>query len=538
MQIVQTYWSLPTKNNDKHENNGRRTGGWLSERTHAMSWALSCLKCKQFYPNIDLYTDKSGREWLIDMLQLPYTDVYEDLDSLNHYDSHLWALPKVYTYSKQKNSFLHIDGDAYIWEPFKDEVVNSELFVQNFEVNYSYYKAPLMQMEEHFDYIPDIFKDVLSDIKEKSIISINAGIIGGSDTDFFTTYSSLVFDLINKNKNKLAELDTGNLNIVFEQLYFYLLAKFQNKNIEVLLNNVDVKSVDLIKFSVTPLINKYVHTIGYAKQNPVSCNQVELRLKYEFPKMYTHINSLYKSDSNTSWYKTTQLSEFEVDNSELVIARIFPVTCQLLNKTNGNKWPEERDSFSHYIEELYFANQHNREYIVLSDIFQLEKSNYRHNSSPEEIGEYLRNKETTSIHHLYEDSVDKVMNLPCTLDEKLCSISYLSCTHPEIFTAEYVNEVMNQGDNCTIGRELQITITASDIDGKPVTKKMAAWNVLLVNFDGEILTGNQLLNLLKSNSIDFNYDGDSLERDILYFITTNIYYSSYLKIVEPQKDYH
>jgi hypothetical protein len=537
MQIVQTYWSLPTKNNDKHENNGRGSGGWLSERTHAMSWALSCLKCRQFYPNIDLYTDKAGREWIIDELQLPYSNVYEELDSLNHYDSHLWALPKIYTYSKQNKPFLHIDSDAYIWEPFRGDLTNSGLFVQNLEINYPYYKAPLFHMAEHFEYIPDIFKDVLSDIKNRPIISVNAGIIGGNDTEFFKIYGSQVFDLIDRNRNKLDHLSTGNLNIIFEQLYFHLLATSQNKHIEVLLENIDDSSVDLVKFAITPLINKYVHTIGYAKQNPVSCNQVELRLRYEFPKMYDHIKSLYKSDKSTSWHEISPPVELR-DSTDPAIAEIFPATCRLLQQNHIEEWPDTWDSFGNYVEELYFANQHDLGHILMSDVFQLEKNNYRHNLSPKKIGDYLRNKELNSIRHLYGDSVEDVMDLPCSLDEKLCSISYLSFTHPEIFTAEYVNEVINQGNNSTIGKELQITITVSGTDGKPVTTKLTSWSVLLVNFDGELLTGNQLLGMLKSKSLDFSYDGNSLERDILYFMTTNIYYSSYLKIVEPQKYYH
>ncbi|SDG57329.1 hypothetical protein SAMN04487996_12032 [Dyadobacter soli] len=177
MKIVQSYWSLPTKNNDKHENNERTTGGWLSERTHAMSLALSCLKCKQLYPEIELYTDESGH-------------------------------------------------------------------------------------------------DFLADIDTNSIVSVNAGITGGNDLEFFKTFGSAAFSMVNRNKEKFRHVKPGKTNVIFEQLYFYLLAQSRGLQIGTLLDNVTENSTDLVKFSVTPMTNKYVHAIGYAKQNPVSCNHV------------------------------------------------------------------------------------------------------------------------------------------------------------------------------------------------------------------------------------------------------------------------
>ncbi len=97
MRIVQSFWSLPARRNNKEDNFGRYAGGWISERHHAMSWTLSCLSFKRFYTQIELYTDQAGAAWLIDKLGLPYTSVVPILDKVNQYDPALWALAKTYT---------------------------------------------------------------------------------------------------------------------------------------------------------------------------------------------------------------------------------------------------------------------------------------------------------------------------------------------------------------------------------------------------------------------------------------------------------
>lgn len=105
MKIIQSLWSKPSL----------ITGGWSEKTFYYMSWALSCLKLKEFYNSVELFTDKKGKEFLIDRLQLPYDKVNIVLDDLNEFNSRLWALGKIYTYSIQHEPFIHVDGDVYIY---------------------------------------------------------------------------------------------------------------------------------------------------------------------------------------------------------------------------------------------------------------------------------------------------------------------------------------------------------------------------------------------------------------------------------------
>jgi len=63
MKIVQTFW---TGHSETYDNPFDLKGGWLSGEYHWMSWALSCLQLKKFYKEIELVTDKKGKQILID----------------------------------------------------------------------------------------------------------------------------------------------------------------------------------------------------------------------------------------------------------------------------------------------------------------------------------------------------------------------------------------------------------------------------------------------------------------------------------------
>jgi len=79
-KIVQSYWSKPALDDAYLQDDGRFKGGWLHEKYNYMSWALSCLKLRQHYDKVVLFTDDLGKKLLIDKLELPYTDVRLDLN--------------------------------------------------------------------------------------------------------------------------------------------------------------------------------------------------------------------------------------------------------------------------------------------------------------------------------------------------------------------------------------------------------------------------------------------------------------------------
>ncbi|MCD8029667.1 MAG: hypothetical protein LUF85_02210 [Bacteroides sp.] len=208
MKIIQSLWSKPAT----------ETGGWSHQAFYLMSWALSCLKLKEFYDSVELYTDKKGKELLIDTLQLPYDKVHVVLDDLNEYNPTLWALGKVYTYSLQKEPFLHVDGDVYIWDKFPDSFAQAPLIAQNKEENYEHNILYAKQLVANgFEFEP-----YLNPRYDPDIIEANAGILGGNDIDFFQLYTNKVFEFIATNKERIesrGQHADGYINTIFEQYF-------------------------------------------------------------------------------------------------------------------------------------------------------------------------------------------------------------------------------------------------------------------------------------------------------------------------------
>ena len=130
MKIIHSYWSKPALYTGKGVKE-KTFGGWPSKKYEYMSWALSCLSFKKFYPNIELITDAYGKKTLVDELQLPYTSVKIELDVLNKYPTQLWALGKLHAYSLQEEPFIHVDNDIFIWRKFDDEIENAHLIAQH-----------------------------------------------------------------------------------------------------------------------------------------------------------------------------------------------------------------------------------------------------------------------------------------------------------------------------------------------------------------------------------------------------------------------
>lgn len=133
MKLLHSYWSKPYFQSEADK------GGWSKNIFHYMSCALSCLRFHEFY-DIELITDKAGKELFIDKIGLPYSSVKVELDVLNNYPPYLWAIGKLYSYSIQTTPFIHVDNDIYIWSKFKDNLINAPLIAHNLEVAYPHNK--------------------------------------------------------------------------------------------------------------------------------------------------------------------------------------------------------------------------------------------------------------------------------------------------------------------------------------------------------------------------------------------------------------
>jgi hypothetical protein len=288
MKIIQTSWSC------KESEILSSKFGWLAPEYNIMSWALSSLQLRSYYSDVTLYCDTNYARVLIDGLKLPYTNVICDLDKLNNFHPHLWAIPKISTYSKQENPFLHVDGDVFIWKAFEDRLLEGNLIAQNLESATNYYGTIMQSLEEHLPYFPVEITDERRD--RNPILAYNAGILGGSNTSFFREYCSKAFQFVKKNIAYLNKINVTNFNIFFEQYLFYCMVKKQKQSIQLLFNETigDNQYKGFGDFLQVPYKKNYLHLLGNYKKNRVTCKLMADRLRNDYPDYYYRIIQLFR----------------------------------------------------------------------------------------------------------------------------------------------------------------------------------------------------------------------------------------------------
>nr|WP_294080537.1 DUF6734 family protein [Proteiniphilum sp. UBA5384] len=299
--------------------------GWCSPFHHLVAWAYSSLKLRELYPDVELYTDSEGAKVLIDKLKLPYTQYSVEYDDLRC-NPCLWAYPKILTYGKQVEPFIHVDGDVFIYEKFDDELVNSRLIVQNLELSTNYYADIFRPVLKKLRYVPDVFKDNLS---EKFPKSYNAGILGGTDIRSMQLYTEAAVKFV--GQNHLCH-SNGNFNMIFEQLLFYSVAQKQNISPGCYFNKVyndnGYALKEMADFFATPGL-KYLHLIGRLKRDKFICDQLVRRFFFEYPDYFERVSALFKSpfhtgDGKANGGKFTYPLDFSYPKTRDLIHNLYP----------------------------------------------------------------------------------------------------------------------------------------------------------------------------------------------------------------------
>lgn len=288
MNIIQTLYV------NNSQNPFEDSFGWARPEFHLMGWALSCLQLKKFYDKVELYANSDAARLLIDVLELPYDKVNISHDNLHLVNKDLWAISKIHTYSLQENSFLHIDGDVFIFSRFPETLLRKELITQNLENATLYYTSTQKELMKHFQYFPTCVKnDFWSSIP---INAVNAGILGGNNIPFIKEYTKEAFEYINRNVGYFQYVDNlERFNVFFEQHLFYSLAKDKNISIDFLIDDVinDVEYKCLGNFHETPFRKSYLHLLGHFKRDEFTCLQMSAKLRELYPEYYYKILAIF-----------------------------------------------------------------------------------------------------------------------------------------------------------------------------------------------------------------------------------------------------
>lgn len=288
MRAIWSFWSKPFKTHHRLT--------WMSEKHHLFTWVLSTETARQHYPETSLITDDEGVKILIEGIGLEFNYVSTELNALERSDPGWWALGKIYAYRAQREPFIHIDNDVFLWKPLPKRMEYAPVFAQNpehFSSGFSCYRP------EDFEFV---IKCVNGWIPEEWVWYRSAGhaqrgeccgVVGGNRVDFINYYAELAIRLIEHPLNQPAWshlADKMGNNILFEQ---YLLAAcieyhksrpsspYRDLDIEYMFNSWDDAHIPDNAAQAG-----YTHLIGGAKRNPVIAERLERRVMRDYPDYY------------------------------------------------------------------------------------------------------------------------------------------------------------------------------------------------------------------------------------------------------------
>ncbi|MEI9919275.1 MAG: DUF6734 family protein [Bacteroidota bacterium] len=283
MKIIQSFWSKPAFHSIQSYANARKLGGWLNFKYFLISAAYSCLTLRKHHKKVYLYTDTQGSGLMGDLLDLPFEDISLSLNTLDNEDHRLWIRGKMHAIEQQTGPFIHVDNDIYIWEPLP---VKPDIILQSRIPMWAEYKLSLNEIFANFKYIPECLKERPT---EKTTVA-NVGIIGGHDMDLFQRFCEESRKLLEHNREFLPLVGLGGFNQMMEEYLFTSMVRHEKKDAYYLLENLKTDfRITNVEFNLVPLVFKYIHLIGNNKQSPYACEQLELRLKYEFPEYHARV---------------------------------------------------------------------------------------------------------------------------------------------------------------------------------------------------------------------------------------------------------
>lgn len=286
MKIVQSFWTQPFLQSGNHTDQ-RLNGGWPKRKYNYFSWILSCLQLRKYYDAVELVTDTLGAELLIGKLGLPYTQVSLELDALAGKPSELWALGKIHAYGRQRQPFLHVDNDIFIYDRFDTRLEHAPLAAQNRELSTDGYWKTFSFILKHFSYIPPYLKQWEG---QRYMPCANVGIIGGCDTGFIALYVSEVLAFLDRNETCVrkygSSISAGTLNVFFEQVIFYCLAAREGLDISYLFAHCDNTPVNIAYFHEAPRNRGFVHAYAGFKARRIVYENMENELRNTYPVYY------------------------------------------------------------------------------------------------------------------------------------------------------------------------------------------------------------------------------------------------------------
>lgn len=288
MLAVWSFWSPPFRAHHRR--------AWKSEFHHLLSWVLSVESAARHYPRTLLVTDDEGARVLVDELALPFTTVSTALTQLRDADPGWWVLGKLWTYRAQREPFVHLDSDVFLWKPLPSRLANAPVCAQSPEwfprTPDSWYRPMLYDeaISAAAGWVPEEWRWASS---EEFSQAVCCGFLGGTAVDFIAYYADLAIRMIEHPGNRVAWDALGSPisdNILVEQYLLAACLGFHRGRPGSHYRDIDVaylfESSEVAFDEASAARAGYTHLIGGAKRSPALMRRLETRVERDYPELF------------------------------------------------------------------------------------------------------------------------------------------------------------------------------------------------------------------------------------------------------------
>lgn len=289
MKAVWSFWTKPYL--------AHRRASWPSDKHHLLSWVLSVETARQHYPDTWLVTDDAGARLLVDGLGLQFARVSTDLNVLAQHDPDWWNLGKLYAYHLQKEPFVHIDNDVFIWKRLPQRLEGAAVLAQNPEpisAHTPYYQPERLELaigSVRGGWLPDEWVWYRHTVKYQHAEC--CGLFGGNHIDFLNNFADSSLKLVDYPGNQLALRSLSDKrmhSLLIEQYLFAAFVEYHKVSTVSPFRNVCIEY--LFSSPAHPWESRraaeagYTHLVAGAKRNPLIADKLERRVKEDYPKYY------------------------------------------------------------------------------------------------------------------------------------------------------------------------------------------------------------------------------------------------------------
>jgi len=257
--------------------------------------ALATFCASRQFPEVQIVSTSWGVD-LFKKLKFPITSYSASLDQMKEVSRFFWAYGKLIAYNEQKEPFVHVDNDVFMWNPLPKRILNAYLCFQSHEPfkldGYKYYK----QLKPCFRAAP---------VKPQSIVdnpvtdyAYNCGICGGNDLSIFPEWIACSEEYIFAPENQILFFKKFHGMLIHQNLFHeqYFLASLIKKHH--LRRKVEVMAKDAMEINKGLDITKprYTHLWGTVKKDQGMMAKVRLTLFYQDRNLFTRLDEFCRDN--------------------------------------------------------------------------------------------------------------------------------------------------------------------------------------------------------------------------------------------------